>query len=170
MYFEFESVQTSSSQLSPPNHYHLNHHFNQNVPLSRRHRLLSSSTQSIGYRSLIDDQENDIIENIVPSQCNLYLLTRKKLSQLSNNMSAGKDLRKEVLLSTLHRSITSTSLSTYKESNSPQSMCHQFTDDMKLPTHELPIQNSNLNKEFTYQKNKFTDDMKNSLMSELNSL
>jgi hypothetical protein len=98
MYFEFESMQTqseSSSQM-PPNV--------EESPLRPRHRRISSSSQSL--RELIDNE--NIIENITPSHCDLYLITRKKLSQITTNtIKQNHDLRREVLLTSIHRTITS---------------------------------------------------------------
>lgn len=73
-------------------------------PLRPRHRRISSSSQSL--RELIDNE--NIIENITPSHCDLYLITRKKLSQINTNtIKQSHDLRREVLLTSIHRTITS---------------------------------------------------------------
>lgn len=93
MYFDLESMDTSGPVSPSPM-----------AGLSRRHRRLSSSSQSI--RELIDAE--NVIENITPSHCDLYLITRKKLSQINTNaLKQSPDLRREVLLTSVHRSITS---------------------------------------------------------------
>ena len=102
MYFEFESspspmdsMMSSTPLMSPLS-----------SGLSRRHRRLSSSSQSL--RELIDNE--NVIENITPSHCDLYLITRKKLSQINTNtVKQSPDLRREVLLASIHRNITSKS-------------------------------------------------------------
>ncbi|CAG2100852.1 unnamed protein product [Medioppia subpectinata] len=98
MYFEFESMSASlmaseSSAVTP-------------APvggLTRRHRRLSSSTQSL--RDVLDAE--NVLENITPSHCDLYLITRKKLSAMNaNTIKQSHDLRREVLLTSIHRTIT----------------------------------------------------------------
>ena len=92
--FEFESMDTTSPSSGASSM----------SGLSRRHRRLSSSSQSL--RELIDGE--NVIENITPSHCDLYLITRKKLSQINTNaLKQSPDLRKEVLLTSIHRNITS---------------------------------------------------------------
>ena len=100
MYFEFESIPMAmESTISTPQMFPMS-------GLSRRHRRLSSSTQSL--RELIDSE--NCIENITPSHCDLYLITRKKLSQMTTNtVKQSQDLRREVLLTSIHRTITSKS-------------------------------------------------------------
>jgi hypothetical protein len=101
MYFEFESTQTQTEIESQPPQNPMN---GMESPLRPRHRRISSSSQSL--RELIDNE--NIIENITPSHCDLYLITRKKLSQINTNtIKQSHDLRREVLLTSIHRTITS---------------------------------------------------------------
>jgi hypothetical protein len=101
MYFEFESTQTQSESESQSPQMPTN---GMESPLRPRHRRISSSSQSL--RELIDNE--NIIENITPSHCDLYLITRKKLSQITTNtIKQNHDLRREVLLTSIHRTITS---------------------------------------------------------------
>ncbi|CAG2169281.1 unnamed protein product [Oppiella nova] len=106
MYFEFESTSStteSSPMMSSPPTSPL---MGPSGGLTRRHRRLSSSSQSL--RDLIDAE--NVLENITPSHCDLYLITRKKLSQMSaNQIKQSHDLRREVLLTSIHRTITSKS-------------------------------------------------------------